>query len=331
MSRGNDGIPIFRDDTDRRKFLSLLERTITRFRWTLHDWSLMTNHFHLSVETAEANLSDGMHWLLGTYAGWFNRRHKRRGHLYQDRFKNCLVDKETYLLTLARYIVLNPVKAGIVARPEDYEWSSYRARAGYEPAPSWLTLGTVQSLFAPRPEEAERAYRTFIDESMSDPRDLAEIWIRQLYLGSPAWIERVQSLIDQSERSEEALRGQVHPGRPELGDVMEAVAQTFDTTSEAMRESRGTLARRVTAYLAFEDGLIPLSRIARALGVTSAGGISDLAARCRTELAGDGDLRELVEAARGRMKRRPPPFLFPAQNPPITARRYHRATVQNRR
>ena len=85
MSRGNDGIPIFRDDTDRRKLLSMLE-TITRFRWTLHDWSLMTNHFHLSVETAESNLSDGMHWLLGTYAGWFSRRHKRRGHLYQDRF-----------------------------------------------------------------------------------------------------------------------------------------------------------------------------------------------------------------------------------------------------
>jgi len=331
MSRGNDGIPIVRDDIDRKKFLELLVRAIPRFGWVLHDWILMSTHFHLSIETPECTLSDGMHWLLGAYAGWFNRRHKRRGHLFQDRFKNCLVEQNEYLLTVSRYIVLNAVKAGMVARPEDYEWSSYRARAGYEPAPSWLTLGTVQACFGPNEAEAQKAYRAFIDADMNDPRDLAEECIRKLYLGSAQWIEKIQKFIDESERSEDAPRKQVHPGRPELDDVMEAVAQTFNTTIEAIRTSRGTFERRVIAYLAFEDGLIPLRRIARGLGVTSAGGISNLAARCRSQLAQDADLCELMEACRGRMKRRPPPFRFPIQTPPVTARRYHRAPTRSRR
>ena len=331
MSRGNDGTPIVRDDTDRKKFLELLVRAIGRFGWILHDWVLMTNHLHFSIETPECTLSDGMHWLLGTYAGWFNRRHTRRGHLFQDRFKNCLVEQEEYLLTVARYIVLNPVKAGMGARPEDYPWSSYRARAGYDPAPPWLSLGAVASLFGGTGPDGRAAYRTFIDEDLGNPRDLAEECIRKLYLGSASWIEKIQKLIDETERSEDAPPGQVHPGRPELEDVVEAVTQTFDTTGEAIRRERGTLARRVIAYLAFEDGLVPLRRIARGLGVTSAGGISNLAARCRSELAQDADLCELIEACRGRMKRRPPPFRFPIQTPPLTARRYHRAPTRSRR
>ncbi len=124
MSRGNDGIPLYRDDVDHLKFLELLVATIKRFGWVLHDWALMTNHFHLAIETPECTLSDGMHWLLGSYGQWFNRRHRRRGHLYQERFKNVLVEKESYLLTLSRYIALNPVEAGMVERPEEYRWST---------------------------------------------------------------------------------------------------------------------------------------------------------------------------------------------------------------
>ena len=332
MSRGNDGIPLFRDDIDRLKFLSLLSRTIRRFGWVLLDWVLMTTHFHLSVQTPECTLSDGMHWLLGTYASWFNRRHRRRGHLYQDRFKNVLVDENEYLLTVARYIVLNPVKAGMVRRPEDYIWSSYRARAGYEPAPEWLTLEPVQFLFGHDAAQARAAYRQFVDEGMADPRDLAEEAMQKLFLGGAAFIEKIQALIDSEERSEEALRIQVHAGRPELDDVIEAVAKTFDTTAEEIRKERGTLPRRMSAWIAFEEGLIPLRRIARALGVTSAGGISNLVRRCSEELARDPAMRELAEACRARMKRRPPPVLqLPPGRTPLTARRFHRAPTVSRR
>jgi len=325
MSRGNDGIPLYREDTDRLRFLEFLERAIKRFRWVLHDYSLMTNHFHLAIETPECTLSDGMHWLLGIYAQWFNRRHGRRGHLYQERFKNVLVEKESYLLTLSRYIVLNPVKAGMVERPEEYRWSSYRARAGYERAPEWLSMGLVESFFAPQSAKAREEYRKFVDAGMSDPRNLMAEVVAQMYLGSAAWIERMQKLVDEEERSEEIRRAQVHPGRPELEDVVTAVAQTFDTTSEEIVRGRGTLERRIVAYVAFEDGLVQLRRIARRLGVSSAGGISSLVNRCRRDLEQDADGRDLVERCRAVMRRRPPPFRFPRQVPPVSARRYHRA------
>ena len=114
-------------------------------------------------------------------------------------------------------------------------------------------------------------------------------------------------------------------------DVVEAVAQTFDRTPEEIAMSRGTLERRVIAYLAFEDGLIPLRKIARALGVTSAGGISNLVRRCRREMVDDEQQRELVDTCRNRMRRRPPEFAFPRMNPPVTARRYHRLASRSRR
>ena len=113
--------------------------------------------------------------------------------------------------------------------------------------------------------------------------------------------------------------------------MIEAVAKTFDTTPEAIVEGRGTDERRLVAYIAFEDGLILLRRIAKGLGVTSAGGISDLVARCRRELTTDPHVWELVEACRSGMHRRPPLFGFPRFNPPVTARRYHRAASQTRR
>jgi hypothetical protein len=101
----------------------------------------MTNHFHLLVQTPEANLSRGMQWFNTAYAVWFNRRHDRSGHLYGGRFKAFVIEKESYFLEVLRYVVLNPVRAHMVERPEDYRWSSYRATAGLEPAPEWLVSG----------------------------------------------------------------------------------------------------------------------------------------------------------------------------------------------
>jgi hypothetical protein len=155
--------------------------------------------------------------------------------------------------------------------------------------------------------------------------------VGQMFLGTAAWIDKVQKILDGEERSEEHPRAQVHPGRPELEDVVEAVAQTFDVTADQFAERRGGIERQIVAYLAFEDGLIPLRKIARRLGGTSAGGISSLAKRCRLELPDDPELRELVEICRTRMRRRPPPFAFPRLNPPLTARRYHRRPSQSRR
>ena len=188
---GNERKRIFRSAPDYLRFLELLGEAARRYNWIVYAYVLMTNHTHLVIETPEETLSRGMQWLNGKYAQWFNRKYKRSGHLFQGRFKGFVVEKETYLREVLRYVVLNPVRAEMVERPEKYRWSSYRATAGYEPAPAWLAVAPVLALFAPVKEAAQPLYRTFVDDRLSDPRSPFENLVAQLYLGSEGWIERL--------------------------------------------------------------------------------------------------------------------------------------------
>ena len=129
------GKAIFLDDDDRRWFLRLFAKAVERYRWTCHAYCLMGNHFHLLIELRDENLSEGMQWLLGRYAQDFNWRHGYDGHLFQGRFKSELVESNVHLLELSRYIVNNPVRAGICQIAADWPWSSYRAAVGTVPAP----------------------------------------------------------------------------------------------------------------------------------------------------------------------------------------------------
>jgi REP-associated tyrosine transposase len=146
-SRGNARQTIFLDDDDRRSFLLVLDRVVSRFRIVVHAFCLMDNHFHLLVETPEANLSKAIRQLNGVFTQTFNRRHGKVGHVLQGRFKAILVDRDSYLLELCRYVVLNPVRARITRKPDTYAWSSYRATAGLDPAPSFLTVEWILSQF----------------------------------------------------------------------------------------------------------------------------------------------------------------------------------------
>jgi putative transposase len=122
FSRGNNHQDIFLCDADRLRFLALLADAVARYKWIVHEYELMTNHYHLVLDTPEPTLSRGMQWLNGKYAQWFNRTHDRDGHLFQGRFHGVLVEKEAELLNVCRYVALNAVDAGIVARPEEYRW-----------------------------------------------------------------------------------------------------------------------------------------------------------------------------------------------------------------
>jgi len=115
-SRGNERRSIFRTNADRVMFLKFLAEATKRFGWSISAWVLMTNHFHLVIQTPLPNLSQGMHWLNGSYAGWFNQKYNRSGHLFATRYKSFLVETETYFTRLLRYVVLNPVRAGMMAR-----------------------------------------------------------------------------------------------------------------------------------------------------------------------------------------------------------------------
>jgi REP element-mobilizing transposase RayT len=163
-SRGNARGPIFTGDDDRRSFLRILGQAIERHRWVCHAYCLMPNHYHLLVETPEANLSRGMRQINGVYTQRFNRANHRVGHILQGRFGAVLVERDTHLLELARYVVLNPVRAGLAARAEDYRWSSLPAELGLVPVPGWLETRALLPRFGSR----ER-YLEFVREGVRSP------------------------------------------------------------------------------------------------------------------------------------------------------------------
>ncbi len=161
-SRGNAQGDIFFTDDDRHAFLAILGKVCGRYNWLCHAYCLMGNHYHLLVETPEGNLSKGMRQLNGVYTQYVNRRHGRVGHLFQGRFKGILVQKEAYLLELTRYIVLNPVRAGMVKKPEAWPWSSYRATVGLSKKMDFLCTDGLLSAFAEKRRKAAKAHARFV-------------------------------------------------------------------------------------------------------------------------------------------------------------------------
>lgn len=145
-SRGDRREDIYLDDADREEFLQIFAEVCERFGWACHAYCLMTNHYHLVIETREGTSSRGMRQLNGVYTQRFNQRHRRVGHVFQGRYKAILVQKEAYLLELARYVVLNPVRAGMARAAREWPWSSYRATAGEVEVPCWLSADWLLSL-----------------------------------------------------------------------------------------------------------------------------------------------------------------------------------------
>lgn len=189
-SRGDRREAIFEDDEDREMFLDVLAEVVERYNWICHAFCLMTNHYHLVIETVEGNLSQGMRQLNGVYTQTSNRRHRRTGHLFQGRFKGILVDKDAYLLELSRYVVLNPVRAGMVDSADQWPWSSYRAMMGQSPAPKWLAIDGLLGQFGRDRNTARHHYRRFVLDGVE--RDLWEGLRQQIFLGDEAFVERMQ-------------------------------------------------------------------------------------------------------------------------------------------
>lgn len=158
VARGNERKAIFRDDDDREAYLARLVRCSERYRFRLIAYCLMDNHVHMALERGPLALSESMRTLQSSYAQWFNRRHARTGHLFQGRYKAFLVQDETYLLALVRYIHMNPVAAGAVPSPDAYPWSSDRHyRSGS--TPGWLAVDLVFARLSSDPAAARLVYR----------------------------------------------------------------------------------------------------------------------------------------------------------------------------
>jgi putative transposase len=220
-SRGNARQAIFFDDADRRGFLEILARAVDRYNWLCHAYCLMDNHYHLLIETVDPTLSAGMRHLNGVYTQATNRRHVRTGHLLQGRYKAILVEKDAHLLELARYIVLNPVRARMARSSKDWPWSSYRATAGLEPPASFLTTEWVLAQFGGTRSKAQRSYRRFVSAGRG-----IRVWegLRgQIYFGSDRFI--AQHSPRGGEAFREIPRVQRLVSRPPIEDIFEAASE----------------------------------------------------------------------------------------------------------
>jgi REP element-mobilizing transposase RayT len=168
MNRGNGRQAIFADATDAQRFIELLGEIAAPLDWRCFAYCLMTNHYHLVVQTPHPNLSDGMQAFAARYTQAFNRRHRRDGHLFRGRFKAILVERESYLVPLIRYVVLNPVLADLVQDPAAWRWSSYRATAGAIAPPPFLDLAWLIGPYAFALPQAQDAWRAHIAEGVGE-------------------------------------------------------------------------------------------------------------------------------------------------------------------
>ena len=217
-ARGDRREDIVESDPDRQLFRQTLAQVITRFNWLCHAWCLMDNHYHLLIQTPDGNLSKGMRQLNGVYTQASNRRHRRVGHLFQGRYTAILVDSDAYLLELARYVVLNPVRAGMVKNPADWTWSSYRASVGLESPAPWLAVDGVLAQFAKRRRLAQARYEQFVMEGIK----AASPWSNlhgQVFLGDAQFVQRMQAHLLSGKDDVQIPRAQRRPPPPPLKKI----------------------------------------------------------------------------------------------------------------
>jgi REP element-mobilizing transposase RayT len=253
MSRGNRKCPIFQNDDDRRTFVRTVARAVQRYDLRVYAACLMDNHYHLLAETPRANIPAVMQYLNGVYARAFNRHHQLTGHLFGDRYRALVVQRERYLRRVARYIVLNPVRARLTLNAESWPWSTYRATAGLEPAPPWLDLSWLEWAFDANTEaEARSRYRSFVNRP---PERRWNIPSSAIAVGSRTFRAALEQHAHEPDRLL-PVRGQ--PGGSQPGTPLSEVLAGVDARS---------LDRDAKIRLAHERHGFTLTAVARQLGI----------------------------------------------------------------
>jgi REP element-mobilizing transposase RayT len=218
-TRGNARRPIFKDNKDLLNFLNILQQVNKRYNWICHAYCLMNNHYHLVIETPDGNLSRGMRQLNGVYTQAFNKRHKRVGHIFQGRYKAILIQKESHLLEVCRYVVLNPVRAKMVEQPEQWKWSSYQSTAGRGKPHPCLQTDWVLGQFGRRREHAERSYREFVKAGIRK-KDLWKDVQGQSILGEEGFGDTLLDYVKGYQEIQDIPKSQRYIDRPELHDII---------------------------------------------------------------------------------------------------------------
>ncbi|MHB8766296.1 MAG: transposase [Deferrisomatales bacterium] len=290
-SRGNERKAVFRGDRDRERFLSYLASATSRYGARIHAYCLMSNHYHLLLETPNGNLSQIMAHINGAYTTYVNVKGQRAGHLFQGRFRAILVEKEEHALELSRYLHLNPVRARMVATAAAHPWSSFRAYAGLGLPPEWLHWEWLLGQFGESEDVARERYRRFVDagEQVDSPNPLDAV-VGSVVLGSKgfqAWVQAEFLEGRPADRDLPALRQLAE--RPTMEALRAAAEERFAQDRRA--------ARRVALYLCHRHSGRRLKDIGALFGIKESA-VTEASRRLDAEMDRDGELRSAIEELR---------------------------------
>ncbi len=294
-SRGNARKRIVRDDQDRERFIRTLADMVEQYGVLCHTWVLMNNHYHLLMETPHANLSPAIRHLNGVYTQAFNRRHGRVGHLFQGRFKAILVERESSLLELCRYVVLNPVRNKLVTHPRKWRWSSYQATSGEGQGEAWLSSDWILGQFGQRRRHAQETYRKFVEEGIIQRPSPWTNLSGQIYLGSEAFRRRMQRMV-RAKDDPEIPKEHSRPARPSAERLLRRIAAVYGVNREQLIRAtrRPSEARQAAMYLLRHEAGLTLREIARRFGVGYSA-VSHRISAVKAKLRADRQLRVLLE------------------------------------
>lgn len=304
INRGNAGENIFLSDRDREKFLEYLAVATQRFSIIIHTYCLMTNHFHLLVETPEPNLSRAIQWLNVSYATYFNRKRSRKGHLFQGRFKSILVDEDEYLVQLSRYIHLNPVRANMADGPAKYPWSSYPVFAGKQKKPDWLDTSLL-TYFGKTKKERFRSYQSFVEDI--DPLTLEDPGKRVVagfILGDVDFVTWVQkNFLDAKEADQEIPQLRSLKPRTDLDALMAGVCETTGCNPEQIKRRGGkrNQVRELAIWLARELTGLSGRELGEFFGGISGAAITMCCKKFNNNLSRDKSLQRIVSKTKKRI------------------------------
>ena len=293
-SRGNERKSVFRSDLDRERFLSYLQSARERYGAVIHVYCLLSNHYHLLLETPRSNLSQILHHINGAYTTYFNVKRDRSGHLFQGRFRGILVEKEEYAHELSRYIHLNPYRAGLINSINRYRWSSYPYYLGLKGKPSWLETGLILGYFGSQDKAARRKYREFVEGGMKQPgpNPLQEV-IASTFLGGPDFVERMKEVAGRKGRVREIPSSRILEERRSLEEIRKVVGEVV---GEGER-----LFKKFAVYMSHEYGGYALKEIGGFYGMEESA-VSQAARRFKEEISRDWELEKWREQIVGRLQ-----------------------------
>ena len=287
-SRGNERKPIYRSERDREKFLEYLKEAIEKYRINIYVYCLMSNHYHLLLETREGNLSKVMRFINGSYVTYFNKKRSRSGHLLQGRYKSIVVDKDAYCMELSRYIHLNPVRARLVSKPDEYYWSSYREYTN-DSKSEWINTEWLLRQFGMKKRECQKKYQAFVEEGLrSNLRNPIEGSRAGVLLGREDFQDQIRAQLrmsKQRERDLPALR-ELRP-RPTFKEIIHLVDRDHVTNIKEKRKA--------AIYLSHLYSGKTLKEIAEWFGGIQDSGVCQIVKRFTIELEKDKILFDRIE------------------------------------